>query len=55
MVIKVEPVVKCVESVQQQAEPGHLVMLTPQGRRLDQKCVEDLAEKKRIVLDLRSV
>ena len=51
MVLKVEPVVECVEEVQQQdAEPGHLVMLTPQGRRLDQTCVEELAKKKRIVL-----
>ena len=32
MVLKVEPVVECVEAVQQQGpEPGHLVMLTPQG------------------------
>ncbi len=51
MVLKVEPVVGCVEDIQQQdAEAGHLVMLTPQGRRLDQPCVEELAKKKRIVL-----
>ena len=50
MVMKVEPVVECVESVQRQAEPGHLVMLTPQGRRLDQSGVERLAEKRRIIL-----
>ncbi len=50
MVMKVEPVVKCVEAVQAMAEPGHLVMLTPQGRRLDQCCVERLAEEKRILL-----
>ena len=50
MVMKVEPVVECVESVQQQAEAGHLVMLTPQGRRLDQSGVERLAEKRRIIL-----
>ena len=50
MVLKVEPVVECVEAVQAMAEPGHLVMLTPQGRRLDQCCVERLAEKKRLLL-----
>jgi tRNA (guanine37-N1)-methyltransferase len=51
MVMKVEPVVACVEAVQcQDAEPGHLVMLTPQGRRLDQARVEELARHKRIVL-----
>ena len=37
MVMKVEPVVACVEAVRAMAaDPGHLVMLTPQGRRLDQ-------------------
>lgn len=51
MVLKVEPVVECVESVQAQAdEPGHLVMLTPQGRRLQQSVVEELASKERILL-----
>ena len=40
MVMKVEPVVACVEAVRSQGpEPGHLVMLTPQGRRLDQPLV----------------
>jgi tRNA (guanine37-N1)-methyltransferase len=51
MVMKVEPVVECVEAVQaQDPEPGHLVMLTPQGRRLDQSAVERLARHKRILL-----
>ena len=51
MVMKVEPVVECVEEVQGQGDrPGHLVMLTPQGRRLDQAGVEELAKKKRIIL-----
>jgi tRNA (guanine37-N1)-methyltransferase len=51
MVMKVEPVVECVEAVQcETAEPGHLVMLTPQGRRLDQQKVEQLAQHKRILL-----
>jgi tRNA (guanine37-N1)-methyltransferase len=51
MVMKVEPVVECVEAVRaQDPEPGHLVMLTPQGRRLDQPAVERLAQHKRLLL-----
>lgn len=51
MVIKVEPVVECVEEIRQQAgEPGHLVLLTPQGRRLDQRTIEEFATKRRLIL-----
>jgi tRNA (guanine37-N1)-methyltransferase len=51
MVLMVEPVVECVEAVQgEAAELGHLVMLTPQGRRLDQALVERLAEHRRLLL-----
>ena len=51
MVLRVEPVVECVEEVQKEgSEPGHLVMLTPQGRRLDQSAVEQLAGKSRLLL-----
>jgi len=51
MVLKVEPVVGCVEAVRRQAtDPGHLVMLTPQGRRLDQAGVQRLAGHERILL-----
>ena len=51
MVMKVEPVVECVEAVRSRdPDPGHLVMLTPQGRRLDQSAVEQLASHKRILL-----
>ena len=51
MVLKVEPVVEAVEAVQAaQPKPGHLVMLTPQGRRLDQSCVEALSEKSNLLL-----
>ena len=51
MVMKVEPVVECVEAVRSKdLEPGHLVMLTPQGRRFDQPAVERLARHKRILL-----
>jgi len=51
MLLKVEPVVECVEAVRAQAAaPGHLVMLTPHGRRLEQSVVEELAACKRLVL-----
>jgi tRNA (guanine37-N1)-methyltransferase len=50
MLLKVEPVVECVEAVQQDAPPGHLVMLTPQGRKLNQRIVEELATKPRLLL-----
>ena len=51
MLLMPGPVVDCVESVQgRDAVPGHLVMLTPGGRRLDQSVVEELARHDRIVL-----
>jgi len=51
MVLMVEPVIKCIEAVQAQASPpGHLVMLTPTGRRLNQAVIEQLATKDRITL-----
>ena len=51
MVLKPEPVVECAEAVQAMAdEPGRLVMLTPQGRPLDQARVEQLAAERRLVL-----
>ena len=80
MVLRPEPVVDCVESVQaglappnpsepdaawrtighqlnnevgeqsQIPEKGHLIMLTPQGRRLTQRVVEELATKPRLML-----
>jgi tRNA (guanine37-N1)-methyltransferase len=51
MVLKVEPVVECVEAVQTEtSDPARLVLLSPQGRRLDQKLVEELAHEKRLIL-----
>jgi tRNA (guanine37-N1)-methyltransferase len=51
MVIKVEPVVECVEWVQSQTtSPGKIILLTPQGRRFDQRYVEELATEPRLIL-----
>jgi tRNA (guanine37-N1)-methyltransferase len=51
MILKVEPVVECVEAVRSQSpDVGHLVMLTPRGRKLTQPIVEQLAAHKRLLL-----
>ncbi len=51
MVMMVEPVVECVEAVQSYDErPGQLILLSPQGRRLEQQRVEQLAGKDRLML-----
>ncbi|HEX3997923.1 MAG TPA: tRNA (guanosine(37)-N1)-methyltransferase TrmD [Pirellulales bacterium] len=51
MILKVEPVVDCVEAVRSQSsDGGHLVMLSPRGRRLTQPIVEELAGHKRLLL-----
>lgn len=51
MVLRVAPVVECTEAVQAMAEPtGKLILLSPQGRKLDQPLVEELACEPRLVL-----
>ena len=51
MLLSCQPVFDCVEAVRADApDPGRLVMLTPQGRRLDQQLVRELAEHKRLLL-----
>jgi tRNA (guanine37-N1)-methyltransferase len=51
MVLKVDTVVECVETVQTQAEPpGQVILFTPQGRRLRQSVVEELAGRPRHLL-----
>jgi tRNA (guanine37-N1)-methyltransferase len=51
MLLKVAPVVECVEAVQsQQSLPGHVILFTPQGRPLSQAVVEQLAERTRLLL-----
>lgn len=52
MLLSCEPVYNCVEAVQADAEdPGQLIMMTPQGRKLDHKLVTELAtDHKRLVL-----
>ena len=51
MVLRVEPVVECVEAVQAAAaSPGKVVLLSPQGRRLNQQLVETLTTQQRLIL-----
>ncbi len=51
MVIKVEPVVECVEAVRAGLpSAGRLILLTPQGRRLTQPIVEELASESSLQL-----
>ncbi len=51
MLIHCQPVFDCVEAVQADSpQAGQLVMLTPQGRRLDQSLVEELAGYQRLLL-----
>ncbi len=51
MLLMPGPVVSCIEAVQSQAEPaGHVVLLTPGGRRLDQSVVEELSSRERLVI-----
>jgi tRNA (guanine37-N1)-methyltransferase len=50
MILQVEPVVDCVEAVQQFAPPGRLVVMSPRGRTLNQQVVEELAKEPRLLL-----
>jgi tRNA (guanine37-N1)-methyltransferase len=51
MVMMCQPVFDCVEHVRGlSAEPGRLILLTPQGRRFDQPLAKELSRGKRLIL-----
>ncbi|MCI0343353.1 MAG: tRNA (guanosine(37)-N1)-methyltransferase TrmD [Planctomycetales bacterium] len=51
MVLRPEPVVEATEAVQaMEAEPGELILLTPQGERYTQAIARELAARKRLVM-----
>ena len=50
MVIGCQPVFDCVEAVQRLGGPAELIALSPQGERLTQRVVEDLATRERLLL-----
>ncbi|MGC1274255.1 MAG: tRNA (guanosine(37)-N1)-methyltransferase TrmD [Planctomycetaceae bacterium] len=51
MLIRCQPVFDCIEAVRKDdATPGPLILLGPQGRRLTQRVVEELAGHERLTL-----
>ena len=51
MVLSPEPVVECVEAVQQLGDsPGRVVLLTPGGRTFNQRVAEEFSDAQRLVL-----
>lgn len=51
MLIQVQPVVDCVEAVQaMDAEPGELILLSPQGETLKQAVVQEFSQTRRLLL-----
>ena len=50
MILMAEPGVHAVEAVQEAPQPAQVIMTTPQGRRLDQRLVEELAVKERFIV-----
>ncbi len=50
MVMKPEPLAAAIRHARQGADQNHVVLLSPQGRRYDQRLAEELAGRKHIVL-----
>lgn len=51
MLIQVEPTVKCVEAVEAMApQASRRILLTPQGKRFDQRMAEEFATSDRIMM-----
>ncbi len=51
MLIQVQPTVECVESVEaMDSRPAKRILLTPQGKRLDQRVAEELAICPRLLI-----
>ncbi len=50
MVLTCAPIFAAVEALEQQHGPAHRVMLTPRGRRLDQRKLRELAPHPRLLL-----
>lgn len=51
MLLQVGPTVDCVEAVERMDDrPARRILMTPQGRRLDQRLAEDLATSSRLLI-----
>ena len=51
MVLMCRPVLECLDNVKKQdPQNGRIIMLTPQGRKLDQPLAEELSKEQRLIL-----
>jgi tRNA (guanine37-N1)-methyltransferase len=50
MVMKVEPLAACIESVRMDRPKARVIMTTPRGRRLDQALVRELAKEEELLI-----
>lgn len=50
MLLKAGPVVRCVEQIRRDRGPGHVVLLTPIGRRFTQSVAREFAERDHLIL-----
>ena len=50
MVMKPEPWFRAVESLRDQGDPGRTILLTPQGKRLNQRLTQRLASEDRLII-----
>ena len=50
MVMKPEPWFRAVESLRDQGDPGRTILLTPQGKRLNQRLIQRLASEDRLII-----
>ena len=51
MIMMCQPVLDCLENIQKQdSRPGRIILLTPQGKKFDQRLAKELAAEQRIIL-----
>jgi tRNA (guanine37-N1)-methyltransferase len=50
MVMKVEPIAACIESVRKDRQKARVILTTPRGRRLDQPLARELAEEEELII-----
>ncbi len=50
MLLRPEPVVRCVETIRRERGPGQVILLTPQGRRFEQSAAHALSAEPHLVL-----
>src|SRR5262249_3479953 len=50
MIMRVEPIAAALEAVTTARGPSHVILMTPQGRVLDQQHARELAQRRRLTL-----